>query len=75
MSIYRAIITLFFLCMIFCNCTDASLRKEYTGYWAETKFTYQFEGSGKFKFITEGHFGNTVTKGEYAKIESIILRS
>lgn len=47
--------------------------KKFTGFWAETTFEYSFRKGNEFNFVTEGHFGNTMTTGKYSIIDSIIL--
>jgi len=53
---------------------ESSLGKKYTGYWAETRFEYNFYSkSQEFVFNAQGHYGNTTTKGKFSIIDSIIL--
>lgn len=57
------------------DCTDQPrvISRTYTGFWAETRMTYEFSLDNAFTFTTAGHYGNTTTSGRYAIIDSVIL--
>lgn len=57
------------------GCADQprAIPKTYTGYWAETRMTYEFSVDNAFTFTTAGHYGHTTTSGRYAIIDSVIL--
>ena len=42
-----------------------NLNGKYSGFWAMTNWSYEFDGKGNFEYVTAGHFGFTNTKGKY----------
>lgn len=42
-----------------------SFENTYEGWWANTKWTFEFKKDGKYKRVSSGHYGNTIVKGKY----------
>ena len=38
----------------------------YAGYWAQTSWEYKFYDNNTFWFESSGHFGNTLSSGQYS---------
>lgn len=75
---YKNILALLIILIISCNSHKESkwrlsFNKEYTGFWAETIWTYQFKRNGTFVFKSEGHYGTIEESGQYVILDSIIL--
>ena len=47
--------------------------KKYIGFWAETKWTYNFKTNGEYILESEGHGGGDPQYGEYILKDSLII--
>ena len=75
-SVYTKSLLIYIVTFILLNsCQEkkAYLDVTYKGGWYETEFEYTFQSNGQFTFKANGHYGNTITKGKYAIIDSGIL--
>lgn len=66
-------LSLFYFLFNSCEKYNVSYLKSHKSYWAETEFEYFFYPNQEFVFKTEGHFGNTESRGKYAIVDSVIL--
>lgn len=41
------------------------IKGKYSGWWADTYWTYTFDKKNIFHFLTRGHYGNSSTVGKY----------
>lgn len=46
------------------NPTD-KIKGEFVSFWAQTIWSYEFSLDNTYKYQTSGHFGNTITTGQY----------
>jgi hypothetical protein len=46
---------------------------KYIGFWAETKWTYNFDQDGRYTLESKGHGGGEPKSGEYIKKDSLII--
>ena len=56
-----------------CVNDEGFLKGTFVGTFDDTTFEYQFYKNGSFVFTTDGHYGNSTTKGKYAVIDSNIM--
>lgn len=57
------------------SCSDGTkyINEQFTGYWAETEWTYKFKQDGTFRFIANGHIDTGEYKGRYIISDSTIF--
>lgn len=74
MNSIKLFLFLILLCLTIFNCKKRELISEkFTGFWAETKWTFQFEDDGSYILKSEGHGGSNPKYGQYFFKDSIIV--
>ncbi|WP_316734869.1 hypothetical protein [Pedobacter aquatilis] len=53
-------------------CFGQSIDKTFSGWWARTSWTFEFNNDNTYKRTSNGHFGNTTYDGEYEMIGDTI---
>jgi len=72
MTTTKHIIMLTILTTITTCCLGQSIEKTFSGWWARTSWTFEFNKDNTYTRTSNGHFGNTIYDGKYEMIGDTI---